>query len=607
MKTKTISKLILVILISVSAVSESFTRDDIYFRAMQEEIERSLDGLILDGMLPPGYISYHIVDANTLQVRSVLGGIVRSQERRLVRFDNRTMILEDGISNENYLDLDNLATWSRHDHNIPLSGSEDDVRRPLWLVTDEKYKQVLSSFESKISAMQQQSLSREERDLPDFLPAKREITFIPYNEIHIDKEKMQELAGNISAVFADFGKIHASQVNVLIYDGQVFYLNSEGTMARYPFQVAAVLTTASAYSESGELLFEHSLHFAKDLSGLPSEEVLVSEARKVAGILEELTDTTPVAEPYFGPVLFEGQAVAEAFARVFFTEADGLVSARKPIIGDEQMIRFARDYIVENSLDLMVGRRIMSRYVSIEALPTLKEYRGEQLFGSFMVDAEGLPALERVSLVEAGVLNSLLSTRVPTPGVRESNAHARLALNRGSVRAVTAPGVVKMSVSDEAAYDLQVLREMLIQNAADEGLDYAYIVRKVVSPAARYAQEDDLIFRRQTQQGRYLPRTIGVYRVYVEDGREEPVSMADITHLNIRSFRRIIGATKDMQVYNTLFAPVATPLFGGDFGLAGVPVSYIVPQALLFEELDVVPEPRQAIRKPPVVENPANL
>jgi hypothetical protein len=607
MRYKTILMIILGALVPLTALSERPGADNIYFRAMQEEITRSLDGLVLDGMLPPGFISYHIVDANTLRINSVLGGIVMSRQQRIVRFDNRTLILEKGITNENFLDLDNLGTWSRHDHNLPHTGTVEDMRRPLWLVTDERYKQALGTFESKLSAMRQQNLSREERELPDFLPAPRKETFIPRERMEIDKKRMEGLATKISSVFTEFGRIHSSQVNIFIYDGQVFYLNSEGTAAQYPFQLVAVVTTASAYEASGELLFEHSLHFAKNFSDIPPEEALISEARKIAGYLEKLADIPPVTEPYFGPVLFEGQAVAEAFARVFFTGADGLVAVRKPVVGDEQVIRFARDYIMENQLDLMIGRRIISRDLSIEAIPRQDTYRGEGLFGNFLVDAEGLPAADRVSLVEDGVLKGLLTSRIPTVGVRESNSHARLALSRGAVTAITGPGIVKMKIDEDASLDTEQLRELLLRQADEEGLEYAYIVRKVVSPVARHGQEDDLIFRRQTQQGRDLPKTIQVYRIYVDDGREEPVSMAEIKDLNIRSFRRILGASRDMQVYNTLFAPATTPLFSGDFGLAGVPVSYIVPQALLFEELDVVPEARQAIRKPPVVDNPVGI
>jgi predicted Zn-dependent protease len=605
MKIKTIIKLVMVALIFHGPVTAIDSRDSIYIEAMQEEVQRGLDGLILDRMLPPGFISYHIVDANTIHIASVLGGVVRSQERRIVKFDNRLLILKDGVSNENFLDLDNMGSWSRYENNIPVTGSKDDVRRALWLVTDDNYKNALTNYESKISAIRQQSLSHADRELPDFLPATKEEIIVPYHSMNIDKERLEDLARSISAVFSGFGNIISSAVNIYVYDGEVFYYNSEGTLARYPFQVAAVVTAASAQTPSGEVLFDHSIHFSKDISDIPSREVLVSEARKVAIYLDDLATTAPIEEPYFGPVLMEGQAVAEIFSRVLFGNEDGLIALRKPVIGDEQIIRYASDWIKENSLEARMGRRIMSRDISIDALPQLETYGEENLLGNFMVDAEGLSSMQRVNLVENGVLKSLLSSRIPTLRVQESNAHARLALSQASVATVTAPGVVKMSVDSDASYDVQDLKKMLISMAREEGLDYAYIVRKVFSPSARLSLDDDLITAGQVRQKSDLSKALQAYRVYVEDGREEPVSLAAIKDLGIRSFRRVLGASHDMQVYNTMFTPANTPLYGSVFGLTGTPVSYIVPRAILFEELDLVRETQQFVRKVPVVENPA--
>jgi len=59
-----------------------------------------------------------------------------------------------------------------------------------------------------------------------------------------------------------------------------------------------------------------------------------------------------------------------------------------------------------------------------------------------------------------------------------------------------------------------------------------------------------------------------------------------------------------MQVYNTLFKPANVRLITWGFGLTGVPVSYIVPEALLFEELEIKRESQSVVKRPPVVSNP---
>ena len=577
-----------------------------FMEAMREEVARGMEGLILDRMLPPGYISYHIADAEVLHVKASLGGIIKSQHQPMRNFSNRIMVMKDGISNEHYVDRENLFGVRFFDDNLPLTGTIDDIRRALWLATDQNYKAVLSTYESKLSAMGQQSLSREELELSDFLPADAVTFAVAHNPMNIDKGAVEQLARNLSAVFADYGSIQSSEVNIYIYDGQIFFHNSEGTEAQYPFQVIALMATASTQSENGEVLQDHFLHFANNLTDLPSEHILMNETRGVADHLDLLTRVRPFDEPYTGPVLFEGQAAAEAFARVFFGSVDGLVSVRKPIVGDEQILRFAADRVKENSLEARMDRRIISRDLSIMAYPQSESFEGVSLTGSFRIDAEGLRSSEKLTLVEDGVLKNLLSSRTPTLHVQESNAHARLALSRGSLQRVTAPGVIKMSVDEDAAMSIEELRELLIREAEDEGLEYAYVVRKVVSPAARFGggQSAMIIMGMPQQGGDDFSKTIEVYRVYVEDGREEPVSLSEIKGLNLRSFRRVLGASSEMQVYNTMYTPANAQLFTWRFELTGTPVSYILPQAILFEELDITGESQRVVRRPPVVGNP---
>lgn len=577
-----------------------------FMEAMKEEVARGMEGLILDRMLPPGYISYHIADAEVLHVKASLGGIIKTQHQPMRKFNNRILVMRDGVTNENYVDRENLFGTRFFDDNLPLTGTKDDIRRSLWLVTDQNYKSVLSIHESKLSAMRQQSLSQEELELPDFLPADAFKTMIPHNPMNIDQGAVEQLARNLSSVFAGYGSIQSSEVNIYVYDGQIFYHNSEGSEAQYPFQVVAVMVAASTQNEKGEVLQDHFLHFANKLAELPSESALLEEAKAVANSLDLLTRAEPFSEPYTGPVLFEGQAAAEAFAQVFFGSIDGLISVRKPIVGDEQILRFAADRIRENSLEARMGRRIISRDISITAYPRLESYNDIRLIGTFFVDGEGQPSVESLTLVENGMLKNLLSSRTPSLHVQESNAHARLALSRGSVQRVVAPGVIKMSVDEEEAMTLEEIRELLLREAEDEGLDYAYIVRKAVSPAARFggAQGAVMIMGGAQQGSSDFSKIIEVYRVYVEDGREEPVSLAEVKGLSMRSFRRLLGATAEMQVYNTMFTPANAQLFSWRFELTGTPVSYILPKAILFEELDITSESQRMIRRPPVVSNP---
>ena len=72
-----------------------------------------------------------------------------------------------------------------------------------------------------------------------------------------------------------------------------------------------------------------------------------------------------------------------------------------------------------------IGERILPEGLDVHDDPTMRcPETGAQLYGSFEVDAQGMPA-RRVDLVENGVLRGFLQSRAPIPGSAVSNGHAR--------------------------------------------------------------------------------------------------------------------------------------------------------------------------------------
>jgi predicted Zn-dependent protease len=81
-----------------------------------------------------------------------------------------------------------------------------------------------------------------------------------------------------------------------------------------------------------------------------------------------------------------------------------------------------------------------------------------------------------------------------------------------------------------------------------------------------------------------------VYRVYVADGREEPVRGGIIEGLTLRTLRNMLAIGNDLVVYTYMQNPVGglagTAL--GSFGSAqdGIPTTVIAP-SLLLEDVEV--------------------
>jgi hypothetical protein len=108
------------------------------------------------------------------------------------------------------------------------------------------------------------------------------------------------------------------------------------------------------------------------------------------------------------------------------------------------------------------------------------------------------------------------------------------------------------------------LRNELFRLAKDEGYTYAYIVRNIAGS---------------------MP--LELYRVNIVDGTEKRIRAATITSLDFQSFKRIRAVSDNEMIYN---------------GVSGNLVSIIVPDAILFEELQIQSDRLDNYRKPPLVE-----
>ena len=579
-----------------------------FMDAMNREIKRGMDSLKIEKMLSPLFISYSISDAKTLQIEAILGGIVESQERPVRLFENRVLVGENGITNENYLDENNLWSWSRFDNTIPFSDNINDIRRGLWLLTDNNYKNAITNYEAKISALSQQSLTEEEKQLFDFSAVTKSEKVVPYQRIQLNKSQLESLARDLSAVFKKYPSIQTSDAKIFVYDGQVFFANSDGTNVQYPLQLVSVKVVATTQAPGGEVLNDHVLWFAKSVSQLPDENTMVADVEKMAGNLSDLAQKVALTEPYSGPVLFEDQAAAEVLVQKFFTDVNGLVAVRKPVIGNAQIINYAPDKVKENTLEAMMNKKVISRDITIEALPKFDSFLNTALFGSFIADAEGVLAPDTLVLVENGVLKNLLCSRTPTLKMKQSNGHARPALSNGGIKTVTGPGVIKMTNNNPStSVDMKKLKEMLLAAAKEEDLEYAFIVRKVVSDAAGIESENSISYFGAAEPKIDLTKTIQVYRVKVSDGSEELVSLAEIQGLTTKSFKRLLATSSEMQVYNTMVKPVNSDLNSWEYKLTGIPASFILPEGLLFQELDIVKEKQGVVKNIPVVSNPLGM
>jgi len=264
---------------------------------------------------------------------------------------------------------------------------------------------------------------------------------------------------------------------------------------------------------------------------LPLPEKLLADAREALETLKALRLAPIVDEEYRGPVLFSPDAAGDVVASLI----GGNVLGRKPQLGAPNRTTgaFATSY----------KSRVLPTFIDVVDDPTLKEFQGKSLIGSYDVDSEGVKA-QSVEVVEKGVLTNYLLGRQPIRDFPESNGHGRAA-----PAAPPSPSLGVLLVKSTEPQPPDALKKRVIELVTNQGQPYGYRVETMAGPAPRL-----------------------LYRVYAKDGHEELVRGGVFSELDVRALRSDLSATGN------------DPLVSNRIG--GLPATVISP-SLLFDELQV--------------------
>ncbi|MDR2683482.1 MAG: hypothetical protein LBB64_06410, partial [Dysgonamonadaceae bacterium] len=524
--------------------------ENIVSGAIKKEVERSLKGLKIEGLQPSFFISYTLGDMKQLQVSASHGSLTNSIYYPSRTSAARLLIGDYACTDENF--EGSTGGSSGFDGSPCLDDDEAGIRYTIWRDLDAIYKNAAETYEQKLSAIKQLNIPAKDLELPDWDKTPPVVmNDLPRREINMDKARFEEYVKAVSAVFKDYPEILTSQVSLQISDALIYFYNTEQTEFRYPLSYTYLSAFARAKTDEGEDLsasFEHTFAHPDEL---PPIEEIRQECRQLAERIIEKIRAPKIEESYAGPVLFEKLAVVSAFYSNFFAGNISLVAARKPLTPTG----FSYG---GNPLEEMMGKRITAKEITIEDLTGTPEYKGVKLLGYAPVDGQGVVPSARLTLVENGILKALLNDRVPTPKAPHSTGHALLSTSFGSV---ATPGVVRLA--DTRTKSADELKKELLKRAKEEGYAYAYIIRET-SNSGTYPLE--------------------LFRINVADGSEKRIRSASINDFDMQTFRHIVAVSDKEWIYNT-----------------SNHVTVIVPDAILFEELQIQSDRVDNFRKPPLV------
>ena len=339
-----------------------------------------------------------------------------------------------------------------------------------------------------------------------------------------------------SAVFASATEVDVSDVGITQITGTRYYLNSEGSRTVTPIQIAALSMFGEAQAGDGMPVRETFSLVERAIRDLPTAEQMTAKARELSARVM-VTKNAPIGEEFAGPIM----------------------QARRP--PDAENPRMMQ--VTPNPFLNRTGLRVMADAFMASDTPSLTQFEGKTVAGSYTVDDEGVRAKD-VTLVDKGRLATLLTSRTPQKNFLQTNGHGRA----GTVLA----GVFQLESTLAIPASELKAKYLALLRAQDK--TFGYIVRGVRSEGPGGAGSG--------------PGIDQVVKITL-DGKEEPVRGLRFATVPPTVFRDLSEASKERTMFSYRTGATAA-------------VSVIAP-SLIFEELEIQ-RTRDILQKPPIVPSP---
>ncbi len=504
------------------AAARAAAGGDTLLEALLTELNRSKAQLKMDHVAAPYYIEYRVNDVDEYQAEAAFGAVRESQR---VRYRVLRVVVRIGDYKQ-----DSYYNQGMGETNIlPLDNDPIALRHQIWLATDEAYKAAGAALTEKQAALKQ--FSTETNPVDDFAKAPVVAAVEPTVTLQVDAAAWKKTLEDVTNLYRQYPDVQSVSASARFSAVNEYLVNSEGTVTRSGKKTYNITLNSSAQAADGMRLMRNPLWMVAKAEELPTRDALLADARKMLDTLVALRQAPIVEEEYRGPVLFAPDAANDIVASLVGTNVLG----RKPQLGrpNRTIGAFATSF----------KTRVLPNFLTVVDDPTLPDFQGKSLVGTYGVDDDGVKA-QPVTLVDDGTLVNYLVGRQPIRDFPSSNGHGR-----AGAGTYPAPNLGVLLIKSKEAQSPEELKKRVIQMITDQGKPYGYRV-ETLGPGNS-------------------PRLL--YRVY-PDGHEELVRGAVFSELDVRALRSdLIAVGNDPQVSNRT---------------GGIATTVISP-SLLFDELEV--------------------
>ncbi|NVB41823.1 hypothetical protein G6O69_28580 [Pseudenhygromyxa sp. WMMC2535] len=524
------------------------TRDpDPILDALRAEQRRSLEGLRVPGSPRPYYVLYALRRRRQLLLQAAHGSLLRRRERSSndlfvdVRvgsheFDN---VMDGGLDPEAAAEERESADWLTAPDDLDPTG----LRCALWKLTQLKFDEALSDYYDHRKAMVAEFLRDE---VASFTRERAVVHLEDIDDAPLPVSDWSDTLVELSRVFLEHPEVYDPALTIRGERLHRWQVDSEGARIRtsdlwLEFEVSGwVLTEDGVYVEA-----------TRSIPGRRPEELPDAEQMRALldEVLAELAELRAAESPgaFIGPALLSGQA-----ASTIFHEALGHRLEGNRLVARGETRTFAH----------MLGERVLPRGLHVYDDPSLEQFEGRSLWGSYRVDDEGVAA-QRAALIRDGELVGFLRSRaaLPSDHPQRSNGHGRSA---GLERPMARMGNLVVEAEPEAAMDAAALEAELLRLAKAAGRREVAVIHHIRAGETSTDSYDFQVFKGELAH---------VELIDVETGARRRVRDLELIGTPLSALQKIVA-------------------FGGRAGVdhghcwaesGSLPVAGVAPQMLLGE------------------------
>ena len=432
---------------------------EIIFRAMKDEMDRTMKGLSMDGQEPPFYADFRTDVTKSLYIQSSLGGLASSRYNPRRLSNSISIQLGDSMITNEPVPA-GMSMGEKVDY--------DCIRRSFWYLCDVLYKHNIRQFSVKKNALKTSPKPEKEASLPEFvsLPGGDFISqSVTDNEI--DRRGMENLADELSAIYLEYPTLYNTSVSIDIFYTDVYHLNSEGLKMMMPRICVNLSTLASVRTCTGAEINEtYSIPFDCNSYDV---DVLAAGIREFADAMICKSEAETTDEFYIGPILLGRQAVSYSFNTI--VQNYGTATNTWDVNSAMYAAYISNDQNVNGSL--LLGKRFLDPKLSIHLYSDIDTYNGVKLGGSYSYDYNGVTPDKDFVMVSDGILKQMICGRKPGVGAAGPTGHSMISDYAADTR------MSIMHVTCSNAIPAAKMKAKLISEARKAGLDHTYMLQNI--------------------------------------------------------------------------------------------------------------------------------